>query len=1063
MRKETEWAAGLALLLLLAGCARPLTHAQELFTATPHPLGKSAPPLPVLRQVSAVFGPASPVPRPASPVPRPASPVPTSAVHPTTVPQPAAIPMPDVLPTVVSRPAPVPTPFPDEPEIVDIVLETGTSEHWASYVVGGSFTACDADERLALVGNIGDHNEVRWVVVEQTDAGGWLRGTSECLGSGLDAPPSFDLPPDVIDFDEDGRQELLSHCSTAHGGWKASTDALYRWDGHAMTSIWKALTEMSDTAAGDQDVLSTYGVDYRAEWEWEDLDDRGLDEIVVRDHVTFYEPGEGETGRRGTASAGEEDGERAFRWDGEAFRPYAPDGPDATFAYVASGDVWLWQNHAARPLGAEHVQEMRWSPDGERVVWWSQPPRERASEGISEGASEGAILGTYNLSTGVRRQFSLEGGTPALHWAPDGRLAYALPGRSPVLLDLESGQQEPLPVATLDALSPDGKRVAYEQDGNLYVYDLVRGQERTLVVALGEGEAAALMVLPDVAWSPQGDWIACQLSSHSFTWVGLVSPDLAQPVSALDLLGMIGGRGATGLQLTWSPDNSRLAALTTAPTAAQQPENSDKTSSLLKPLGQVAEPSGRAVLYLAEVIHREGDPVGQPAWKETLELETGAQDATLAWSPDGERVTIAAGNELWEMSAAGETTLRHRFSFPQPRWQTLEWAPDGSGILAGLESARHGRLYWIPAGRAKPVLLLAGDLGAAQWAPRTEEPQASPEEDPAMVLVEYGHAQPRLHFLRENGSDLVVRASGATRCTSFQVGDQRAYYDGHYTDRRRVRTLRAPDAPGGCQPPMVRPDGQRLAWLCTDGSPDWQALVDGTAEIHFRLIVTDWRGRGSREVWHHVETDPGYRSVHLMGWGAGGATVYLSRPKYGAAWAYFPYNPGILALDVSTGQATQIGDLDGVHDGLVSPDGTWLVQSWIPGQPDDGESIVLRSLDGGMERTVACAQGTAVAGDFSFSPENTWLAWREWASGPGGPRFAIRALRLPDGEPFTVHEDDADISPRIGGWLHRDDLVLVYPLRQDGTGEYSTVLTLPATGPGYPLSPFAFLGVLGGN
>jgi hypothetical protein len=62
-----------------------------------------------------------------------------------------------------------------------------------------------------------------------------------------------------------------------------------------------------------------------------------------------------------------------------------------------------------------------------------------------------------------------------------------------------------------------------------------------------------------------------------------------------------------------------------------------------------------------------------------------------------------------------------------------------------------------------------------------------------------------------------------------------------------------------------------------------------------------------------------------------------------------------------------------------------------------------------------------------------------------------------------VHEDVGNLAPRIGGWLRRDDLVLVYPLREDGSGEYSTVLTLPATGPGYPLSPFAFLGVLGGD
>jgi hypothetical protein len=812
---------------------------------------------------------------------------------------------------------------------------------------------------------------------------------------------------------------------------------------------------MGGTVAAGQDVPQPYSVDYRAEWEWVDLDGAAPDEILLRDRVAFHAPGQAETTRSRAASAGEEVGERAFRWDGEAFRPYAPDGPDAVFACVASGDVWLWQDHTARPLGAGHVQEMRWSPDGRRVVWWSQPPLGGASERASEDASERAILGAYDLTTGARREFSLERIPLALRWAPDGRLACALPGRPPVLLDLESGQQEPLPAATPGTWSPDGNRMAYERDGNLTVHDRSSGQERALVVVPAGGGAAAPAVLPDPAWSPRGDWIACDLSHHGLTGVGLVAPDLAEPVSALDLLETFGGREATGLQLAWSPDGSRLAALATALPFTQQPADPGR-----RRLQRGFEGRSRVVLYLAEVPRRGSEPVGRPAWKEMLELETAAPTIGPAWSPDGERVAIAAGAELWEVTAAGGSTLRHRFSFPQPRWSTLEWAPDGSGILIGLESACHGRLYWFPADGGEPVLLLADALGSAQWAPRAIEAQARPADPPSMVLVEYGRYKPVLHFVGGDGSDAVVRAHSASRCTPFQVGGQRVYYYNYTADRRRVSSLPVPDAAGGCQPPLASPDGRRLAWLCDDGPLDWQALVDGTAEIHFRLIVTDGRGRDPREVWHHVETGPHYRSVHPLVWGADGATVYLSRPQYGLAWAYFDYNPGILALDVSTGQATQIGDLDGVHDGLVSADGAWLAQSRIAKRPEENVSVTLRSLVEGTERTVACAERTVVAGDFSFSPENTWLAWREWAREPGGSKLVIRALRLPDGEPFTVHEDVEDLAPRIGGWLRRDDLVLVYPLQEDGTGEYSTVVTLPATGPGYPLSPFVFLGVL---
>jgi len=334
-----------------------------------------------------------------------------------------------------------------------------------------------------------------------------------------------------------------------------------------------------------------------------------------------------------------------------------------------------------------------------------------------------------------------------------------------------------------------------------------------------------------------------------------------------------------------------------------------------------------------------------------------------------------------------------------------------------------------------------------------------------MVLVEYAGYEPRLHFVDGDGSEDIVQASRANRGAPFQIGGGRVHYYRYYADRRRVRTLRVPRALTDCQPPVVSPDGERLAWLCDDGLPDVGAVMDGTAEIRFRLIVTDGRGRDAREVWHHVETGPSYRSIRLMGWRVDGEVLYLSRPKYGAAWAYFEYNPGILALDatftITDSHATQIGDLEDVHDGRVTPDGAWLAQSRVGEWPDEGVTVTVRSLVGRAERVLGCAPGTVAAGDFSFSPQDTWLAWRERVAAPGGANLLIRAMRLPDGEPLTVYEDAENAAPRIAGWLRRDDMVLVYPLREDGTGEYSTVVTLPATGPGAPFSPFVFLGLLG--
>jgi hypothetical protein len=140
------------------------------------------------------------------------------------------------------------------------------------------------------------------------------------------------------------------------------------------------------------------------------------------------------------------------------------------------------------------------------------------------------------------------------------------------------------------------------------------------------------------------------------------------------------------LRLAWSPDGSHLAALTADPHAGRQ----------------------QATLYVAEA------PVGGDApleWQEVLQIETVTQMIGLAWSPDGEKIALAAGNEVWEVATAGEATRRHRFSAPEPAWMAPEWALDGSGFLAGLMGMGVGyeeHLYWFPADGSGPVLLLAG-------------------------------------------------------------------------------------------------------------------------------------------------------------------------------------------------------------------------------------------------------------------------------------------------------------------------------------------------------------------
>jgi hypothetical protein len=923
--------------------------------------------------------------------------------------------------------------LPDEQTIVSAILTQGNSEHWVAHVRSGSFTGARLDEQLALVGNIGENDDVRWVVIGRAGEDSWqLLGASEWLGSGFDTPPSFYLSPELVDFDNDGQQELLSHYARTQWGSTTATDALYRWDGYTMARIWRAETISDNRMAESQDVPHPYRENRQGEWRWVDIDGDGLNEIVLQEQTTFH-PLEPSSAADDPGSLGEISGERAFRWDGTAFRPYALDGSFGIFAYTVLGDLWLWRDYGAHPTGAKHVRDIRWSMDSTMLAWWAKPSLEEECQENN--------LGIYDSAMETLRAFSLapDSDLAGLGWTPDNRLVYASQGQSPVLLDPQTGQTEPFPDVSTGTWSPSGDRVAYEKDGNLLIYDFAERQEHPLVFPPEGAEAPA--VLPDPEWSPRGDWIAYLVANKTAVWIGLVAPSLAEPVSGFGILETFDGLESPRVQFAWSPHGSHLAVLT----------------------GDQRSGQGPVALYVGELPAGGNRGVGLIDWRPILQFEGMDLDSIkLTWGPSGDWLLLAAGNEIIQVDISeGEdieerTSIRWQFALPELEWTVLEWAPDGSGFLVGVGWAYDEYLYWFPAEGGEPVLLLAGSLGNIRWSPRATSGPAGP----AMVLVEFTDSIPLLHFVGPDGSDVVVPAKGAERDTQFHVGNNRVYYNKAYADRTGTASLFVSDDLAGCHPPLLSPDGGRLVWLCDDGTPQWSDIISGTAEVQFRVMLTDDQGRSAREVWRYTEAGPDYRDIRLLGWRADGGAVYLSRPKYGTAWAYFDYNPGILILDIGTGEMTQVGDLGTVHDGMVSPDGTWLVQSEIQESPNEGVFLRLSSLVDGTERIIDSAEGSTVAGDFSFSPGGAWIAWREWATQPGGSIFLIRVLSLPDGEPLTVYGDAETTAPKLGGWTGRDQLVLVHPPQEGGTGSYSTVVELPAVGVGEPLAPFTFSGRL---
>ena len=244
---------------------------------------------------------------------------------------------------------------------------------------------------------------------------------------------------------------------------------------------------------------------------------------------------------------------------------------------------------------------------------------------------------------------------------------------------------------------------------------------------------------------------------------------------------------------------------------------------------------------------------------------------------------------------------------------------------------------------------------------------------------------------------------------------------------------------------------------------DTAVVVEGQQpDYHFELVLADGEGNNPHVVWSHIESGPDYSIPHLVSWQEGGAVVYLAWQEPGVAERQFDYHPGMLAVRTDTGEERVVGSPD-AGDAAVSSDGNWLVQAF-------SSELLLQPLSSeGTELNIASTEGVQEIGDFSFSPDNAWLVWQEYAVGASATgAFRLLAMRLPDGEwpnpqPLTVYEvDEGDVGIHtIAGWLGPDELVVVRTEERAVGSSY--IINLPSEGPGCKLSSYDFLGVLDDN
>ena len=202
--------------------------------------------------------------------------------------------------------------------------------------------------------------------------------------------------------------------------------------------------------------------------------------------------------------------------------------------------------------------------------------------------------------------------------------------------------------SSLLVVSPDGRRIAYIQSGNLFVRDLAKGTVRQLSSWQGDERATSLPV-----WSADSSRIALSTTNRTAVVVSGVSKGAIRTIFRA-------GAGAVIIPKGWSPDGSKLLAWTQAGEERRFAWLTQSGSTLQSIPARTApenaaaiSPDGQFIAYVGRVA---AGTVGQlVVMTSDGSRETGSSnelgDAQLCgWLPDGRHLLLLRGSTLWAVS-----------------------------------------------------------------------------------------------------------------------------------------------------------------------------------------------------------------------------------------------------------------------------------------------------------------------------------------------------------------------------------------------------------------------------
>jgi serine/threonine-protein kinase len=273
-------------------------------------------------------------------------------------------------------------------------------------------------------------------------------------------------------------------------------------------------------------------------------------------------------------------------------------------------------------------------------------------------------------------------GNPHFTVSEAGTLVYIAGGelsRSLVWVDREGRATRPVehgPDFHVPRLSPDGGRVAFESDNNVWIHDLVRGTHTRLVINGNYG-----------IWTPDGARLAIRRSQdlYSVPADGSGEPELFFS-------------GEHHLRpISWSPDG-RFLTITEIPLQSGNdiwviPRDGEPIPFLVTSFQEGAatfSPDGRFLAYISDESGKNEvyvQPFPGPGQKTTISTEGGAEPV---WSPGGGELFYRRGSDMMVVEVTTGTTFsagKPRLLFSGNYWvdesghPSYDVSPDGQRFL----------------------------------------------------------------------------------------------------------------------------------------------------------------------------------------------------------------------------------------------------------------------------------------------------------------------------------------------------------------------------------------------